>query len=105
VRVLLDTDILLGWLSAGEALPPRAGQIVADPDTVVMVSAASACKIAIKKAAGRLDAPDDLLAALDANAVDTLAITAATRWPPVDFPSIVAIRLAECSSLRPEWRV
>jgi PIN domain nuclease of toxin-antitoxin system len=82
----LDTDILLWRLSAGEALPRRAGQIIADPDTVVTVSAASAWEIAIKKAAGRLDAPDDLLAALDANAFDTLAITAAHALAAGELP-------------------
>jgi len=77
VKVLLDTHILLWWLAEDPALPLAARDAIADADTTVVVSAATAWEIAIKMAAGRLDAPDDLLDALDANSFDTLAITAA----------------------------
>jgi len=43
----------------------------------VVVSTASVWEIAIKQAAGRLDAPDDLLEALAANDFAPLPITAA----------------------------
>ncbi len=76
MKVLLDTHILLWWLAADEALPPRAAQVIADSDTIVLVSAASVWEIAVKKAVGRLEAPDDLLDALHTSAFDTLAITA-----------------------------
>jgi len=76
LRVLLDTHILLWWLADDPHLPALARTAIADPDTAVIVSAATAWEIAIKKAAGRLDAPDDLLEALHANDFDTLAITA-----------------------------
>lgn len=74
MNVLLDTHILLWWLAADPSLPPRAGEVIAEPDTVVVVSAASAWEIAIKKAIGRLEAPDDLPNALDANGFDALTI-------------------------------
>lgn len=77
MRILLDTHILLWWLAADPALPERAGAVIADPGTVAFVSAATAWEIAIKRAAGRLDAPDDLLEALQDNGFGTLAITAA----------------------------
>jgi len=77
MKVLLDTHILLWWLADDPALPAAARRAIADVDATVVVSAATAWEIAIKKAAGRLDAPDDLLDALDANSFDTLAITAA----------------------------
>jgi PIN domain nuclease of toxin-antitoxin system len=77
VKFLLDTHILLWWLSGHPSLPARAGEVIADPDTTVMVSAASAWEIAIKKAAGRLDAPDDLVDALEAGGLDTLPVTVA----------------------------
>jgi PIN domain nuclease of toxin-antitoxin system len=77
MKVLLDTHTLLWWLSADPALPPIAAQVIADPDTVVAVSAASAWEIAIKKAIGRLDAPDDLPEVLRANNFDDLPITVA----------------------------
>src|SRR5579862_6920897 len=77
MRVLLDTHILLWWLADDPALPSRARDVIADADTVVSVSAATVWEIAIKKAAGRLDAPDDLLDAFGANAFGTLPISAA----------------------------
>lgn len=42
----------------------------------VLVSAATVWEIAIKRAARRLDAPDDLLDAISANSFDTLSISA-----------------------------
>ena len=76
MKVLIDTHILLWWLADDPHLPAPAAAIIADADTAVVVSAATAWEIAIKKAAGRLDAPDDLLEALQANSFDTLAMTA-----------------------------
>lgn len=76
MKLLLDTHILLWWL-ADDPLPRPASDAIADGETVVAVSAASAWEIAIKKAAGRLEAPDDLLAAIDVNNFDAVPITAA----------------------------
>jgi PIN domain nuclease of toxin-antitoxin system len=76
VKLLLDTRILLWWLGEDDALPTRARQAIADADTAVFVSAATAWEIAIMKATGRLDAPDDLLEACEVNDFGTLAITA-----------------------------
>jgi PIN domain nuclease of toxin-antitoxin system len=59
MRLLLDTHALLWWL-ADEGLTDRARDAIADPANLVMVSAASAWEITIKKALGKLSAPDDL---------------------------------------------
>jgi len=59
VRLLLDTHALLWWL-ADEGLVPQARDAIADPGNLVVVSAASAWEISIKKALGKLAAPDDL---------------------------------------------
>lgn len=75
MTLLLDTHILLWWLADDPALPAPAGEAIADPDADVVVSAATAWEIAIKKASGRLEAPDDLVDALEANEFDTLTIT------------------------------
>lgn len=76
MKLLLDTHILLWWLADDPKLPGPATTAIRDGETVVVVSAASAWEIAIKKAAGRLDAPDDLLDEIEANNFDTLAISA-----------------------------
>ncbi|MDQ6727625.1 MAG: type II toxin-antitoxin system VapC family toxin [Actinomycetota bacterium] len=76
MKILLDTHVLLWWLADDEHLPTLAALIIADPDTEVVVSAASAWEISIKQAAGRLDAPEDLLDAVAANDFGTLPISA-----------------------------
>lgn len=76
MRLLLDTHILLWWLADDPLLPRSAATAIADADTEVVVSAATAWEIALNKASGRLDAPDDLLGALAANEFDALPISA-----------------------------
>jgi PIN domain nuclease of toxin-antitoxin system len=56
VRVLLDTHVLLWWLSGETKLSRRARNAIQDQETEVLVSAASALEIAIKTKAGKLDA-------------------------------------------------
>jgi PIN domain nuclease of toxin-antitoxin system len=76
VNVLIDTHILLWWLADDPALPDVARTVIADPATTVVVSAATVWEIAIKQAAGRLDAPDNLVSTLVDNDFDTLPMTA-----------------------------
>lgn len=75
MKVLLDTHTLLWWLAGDETLSTKARQVIASPKTTVYVSAASAWEIAIKKALGKLQAPDDLVAALSANRFQHLHVT------------------------------
>jgi PIN domain nuclease of toxin-antitoxin system len=77
MKLLLDTHVLLWWLAGDDALPTRAAIAIADAGNAVSVSAATAWEIGIKKAAGRLEAPDDLPEALHANRFDPLAISVA----------------------------
>lgn len=77
MRVLLDTRILLWWLADDPLLPTKAETVMRDESTEIVVSAATVWEIEIKRAAGRLDAPDDLPAAMAASTMATLPITAA----------------------------
>lgn len=76
MSLLLDTHILLWWLSDDPLLPATARGAISSPENEVIVSAAAVWEIAIKKAVGRLDAPDDLLEVLTTNDFRTLEITA-----------------------------
>lgn len=67
MRLLLDTRPLLWWLFDSPRLGRRARQAIGHPDATVFVSAISAAEIAAQRAAGTLDAPDDLDAQLAAN--------------------------------------
>ncbi|MHB8506096.1 MAG: type II toxin-antitoxin system VapC family toxin [Acidimicrobiales bacterium] len=77
MSLLLDAQILLWWLSDDPLLPTAARDAITLPDNEVLVSAATAWEIAIRQAAGRLDAPGNLLEAVEANDFATLPITAA----------------------------
>ncbi len=76
MRLLLDTHALLWWL-ADEGMTDQARDAIADPDNLVMVSAASAWEISIKKALGKLSAPDDLEPQLHENGFAPLSISIA----------------------------
>lgn len=87
MNLLLDTHVLLWWLADDPALPVAARVAIADPGTTVVVSAASVWEISVKQAAGRLDAPDNLIEAIEHNDFDILPITAphalaAGKLPP-----------------------
>ena len=76
MRLLLDTHALLWWL-ADEGLIPQAREAIADPANLVAVSAASAWEISIKKALGKLSAPDDLEQQVQTSGFIPLPITIA----------------------------
>jgi PIN domain nuclease of toxin-antitoxin system len=75
MKLLLDTHILLWWLSQNQKLLPTEKEIITDPDNLILISAATAWEIAVKKMIGKLEAPDDLPAALAANNFLELPIT------------------------------
>ncbi len=76
MRLLLDTHALLWWL-ADEGLTEQAKEAIADPANVVMASAASALEISIKKALGKLSAPDDLERQIEESGFTPLPISIA----------------------------
>lgn len=61
MRLLLDTHVLLWWLGDDRRLPAAVAEAVADGTNEVAVSAATVWEIGIKRALGKLRAPDDLL--------------------------------------------
>lgn len=77
MNFLLDTHVVLWWLADDLALTPAARTAISAADTAVFVSAVTAWEISIKQALGKLNAPDDLEAALLANRFQPLPITVA----------------------------
>ena len=75
--LLLDAHAVLWWLADDPTLAIAARSAMADPGNDVLVSAASVWEIAIKRALGKLDAPDGLTEALDEVGFDVLPITGA----------------------------
>ena len=77
MKLLLDTHVLLWWLADDPALSPVRRSAIADPANVVYVSAASAWEISIKRALGKLVAPEDLTGALSESELEQLPVTVA----------------------------
>lgn len=59
MSLLLDTHVFLWWIGEPARLTDEAKAAIADPGTLVYVSAASAWEISIKRALGRIDLRDE----------------------------------------------
>ncbi|HEY4633092.1 MAG TPA: type II toxin-antitoxin system VapC family toxin [Candidatus Limnocylindrales bacterium] len=75
--LLLDAHALLWWLDDDPTLSDAARTAIADPSTDVLVSAATVWEISIKRALGKLDAPDGLVEAIEASGFGGLPVTLA----------------------------
>ncbi|MEO7294735.1 MAG: type II toxin-antitoxin system VapC family toxin [Candidatus Limnocylindria bacterium] len=74
--LLLDAHALLWWLADDPQLDAAASRSIADPANDVLVSAATVWEIEVKRVAGRLRAPTELLDAIGQTGMDTLPVTA-----------------------------
>ncbi|MGI8828675.1 MAG: type II toxin-antitoxin system VapC family toxin [Candidatus Limnocylindria bacterium] len=73
MRLLLDSHVVLWWLF-GLPVEDEALTAIESPHNTTFVSAAAVWEIEIKRAAGRLTAPDDLLDALRSAHCDLLPV-------------------------------
>ena len=74
-RYLLDTHVALWALAEPQELSPPARMALEDAKNEIFVSVVSAWEIAIKRALGKLEAPDDLEAAIGAQGFEPLLMT------------------------------
>lgn len=74
MRLLLDTHTFFWWLNDDAKLGSSAKAAIADPKSIVHVSAASAWEIAVKRANGKLDAPGDIRSWISDSGFTALAI-------------------------------
>lgn len=86
MRLLLDTHVLLWWLSDDPSLINDAKAAISDPGSAVFVSAATAWEIAIKQALGKLQAPSDLERQIQLNRFEPLSITIAHAYVAGTLP-------------------
>lgn len=75
MNLLLDTHALIWWLEGAERLTATTRAVLADPTSSVVVSVASIWEIEIKRALGRLRAPDDVLERVAVNGYELKPIT------------------------------
>lgn len=77
MKLLLDSHAFLWWLADDPMLDAGAKQAVADPTSIVHVSAASVWELAIKAALGKLDLGGaDLVEEIEENVFVELPMTA-----------------------------
>lgn len=74
-RLLLDTHVLLWWLTDDPQLGQTTRQVIADPRNDVYVSAASTWEISIKRSLGKLMAPEDMDSIIDDEGFEKLPIS------------------------------
>jgi PIN domain nuclease of toxin-antitoxin system len=75
MRLLLDTHVLLWWMFEHPRLTPDLKSLVADESNTILISSVSAFEITTKQALGKLDAPDDLEAQVEASGFTALPLT------------------------------
>lgn len=81
LKLLLDTHAYLWWLRDDRRLGSAAREAIADPASIVYVSAATIWEAAIKVAPGRLDVGSaNLVQEVDANRFEHLPVTAKHAW-------------------------
>jgi PIN domain nuclease of toxin-antitoxin system len=77
VKLLLDSHTFLWWLAEDPELRAEARQAVADPSSIVHVSAATVWELSIKAALGKLDLDGaDLVEEIEENGFVELPMTA-----------------------------
>jgi PIN domain nuclease of toxin-antitoxin system len=86
-RLLVDTHALLWWLTDDPALSPVARAALAEPANDPLVSAASVWEIAIKRALGRLAAPEDLPDRIAGEGFAWLPVSPMHAWRVRELPA------------------
>ena len=74
-RLLLDTHAFVWWLSDVSELAEGARSAIADPRNDIFVSAITGWEIAVKRARGRMTAPDNLTAMVEEKGFTHLPLT------------------------------
>ena len=75
MRLLLDTHAALWWLSDDTRLGDEAARQLSDDTNQVLLSAAIAWEVAIKRSLGKLNAPADFAATMLSGGVQALPVT------------------------------
>ena len=75
LRLLLDTQVLVWAFGNNPSLGPVSRDAITDPNNDCYVSAATIWEIAIKRALGKLQAPEDLSGRIERDGFTALPVT------------------------------
>lgn len=85
MKLLLDTHALIWWWTDDQRLPSAARDAIADPENVVLVSAASGWEIAIKNRLGKWPEVAHIVAEFD-------GLLRRSRFAPLPMTVVHALR-------------
>jgi len=115
VKVLIDTHLLLWWLSGHPSLSQAARTMIGDPETAVFISAVSLWEIWLKQSLGKLRIPADFEQRIAQESFESLPLTgsqarevAALPWhhrDPFDRMLVAQARVEELTLLTADDRV
>lgn len=88
MRLLLDTHVVLWWFGNLPIISAKAKEAISDPGNSVFVSTVVAWEVSIKKALGKLDAPDDFKAKMQMHRFEPLPIEIDHALAVVHLPHI-----------------
>ncbi len=86
MKYLLDTHVLLWWLTEPEKIKLKAREIIRNRSNHIVVSSASFWEMAIKKSIGKLTLPHNLLEAVAAENFKLLPIMPEESLGVADLP-------------------
>src|SRR5204863_2029483 len=86
MKYLLDTHIILWWLTTPDKINKKTQKIIKDKSNVIYISSASLWEIAIKKSIGRLTLPHNLLEIIAMESFKILPIHAEESLGVADLP-------------------
>ncbi len=86
MNLLLDTHVLLWWLADADALEPHAREAIRNPEQLVYVSAVTVWEIVIKRALGKLVAPDELSDVVESEPFQHLDMTREHAFKVAELP-------------------
>jgi PIN domain nuclease of toxin-antitoxin system len=75
MRLLLDANAFLWWVTNSSRLSAAARTAIADDQNAVLMSVGSLWELAIKRSLGKLDFPHDFHTVLRSEAIELLPIT------------------------------
>ena len=76
MKVLLDTHFLLWWLDDAAELGERGQGVIADPENLIFVSAATLWELRIKEGIGKLELPQNFAEVVKNESFESLSVTA-----------------------------
>jgi PIN domain nuclease of toxin-antitoxin system len=76
VKFLLDTHLLLWWLSNSQLLPEEARDLISNPNNTIFVSAVSLWEVWLKSSVGKLRVPSGFTQKLASEPFEALPLRA-----------------------------